>query len=163
MRTRSTILPDRVVTARCVLALALLLPCAAAAAPSGAELYAQQCSSCHQGDAAGLAGQFPPLKNRVDKIASTPEGRHYLADLLTHGMSGSIQAAGDTYVGYMPAFSHLKDDEIAEILNWVSALGDSKPPQTIAVADIAAARGRSLTAAGVAQERKALDAQHPLP
>ena len=150
------------VTAR-LLVLALLVPGAASAAPSGAELYAQQCSSCHQGDAAGLAGQYPPLRNRVDKIASTPEGRHYLADVLTHGMAGSIQAAGDTYVGYMPAFSHLKDGEIVAVLDWVSALGDSKPPVTIAETDIAAARGRTLGTAAVAQERKALDARHPLP
>ena len=149
-------------TAR-LLVVALLVPVAAGAAPSGAELYTQQCSSCHQANAAGLAGQYPPLRNRVDKIASTPEGRHYLADLLTHGMAGAIQVGGDTYVGYMPAFSHLKDDEIVAVLDWVSALGDSKPPVTIAEADIAAARGRTLTAAGVAQERKALDAQHPLP
>ena len=149
-------------TAR-LLVLALLIPVAATAAPAGAELYTQQCSSCHQADAAGLAGQFPPLKNRVDKIASTPEGRHYLADLLTHGMAGAIQVGGDTYVGYMPAFARLKDDEIVAVLDWVSALGDSHPPATIAASDIAAARGRTLTAAAVAQERKALDAQHPLP
>ncbi len=149
-------------TTRLVL-LALLIPGAAAAAPSGAELYTQQCSSCHQANAAGLAGQYPPLKNRVDKIASTPEGRHYLADVLTHGMAGSIQAAGDTYVGYMPAFSHLKDDEIVAVLDWISSLGDSRPPPTLAEADVSAARARTLTAAAVAQERKALDAQHPLP
>ncbi len=149
-------------TARLVLAV-LLLPATAVAAPSGAGLYAQQCSSCHQADAAGMAGQYPPLKNRVDKIAATPEGRHYLADLLTHGMAGSIQAAGDTYVGYMPSFAHLKDDEVVAVLDWVSALGDGRPPATVAEADVSAARGRTLTAAAVAQERKALDAQHPLP
>lgn len=148
--------------------LALLLaasiaPGLAQAAPSGAELYSQQCAACHQADAAGMAGQYPPLKNRIDKIAATPEGVHYLADLLTHGMSGAIEAGGDTYVGYMPAFVQLKDEDIAAILSWVSGLGDSKPPPVIAAADIAAARGRTLTAAGVAQERKALAAQHPLP
>ncbi len=140
-----------------------IAPVAARADPSGSELYSQNCASCHQADAAGLTGQFPPLKNRIDKIAATPEGAHYLADLLTHGMSGAIGAGGDTYVGYMPKFTQLKDDEIAAILTWVSAQGDSKPPVVIAAADIAAARGRTATAAGVAAERKALAAQHPLP
>ena len=148
---------------RLALGLVLLTPAAALAAPSGAELYGQQCAVCHQADAAGAPGQYPPLKNRIDKIAATPEGRRYLADVLTHGMSGSIEAAGDTYVGYMPSFSHLKDDEIAGILTYVSSLGDTKPPPVIAVSDVADARGRTLTAAGVAQERKALSAQHPLP
>ena len=135
----------------------------AAPAPSGAALYAQNCSSCHQADANGLAGQFPPLKGRVDKIAATAEGRHYLADLLIHGMVGQIQAAGESYVGYMPAFKQLPDDQIAGILNWVSSLGASKPAPVIAVADIAAARGRTQKPAEVLAERTALDAQHPLP
>ena len=148
--------------------LALLLgglaaPGICGAATPGADLYAQNCSACHQADAAGAAGQFPPLKNRLDKIAATPEGRHYLADLLIHGMSGSIAAGGDSYVGYMPGLASLKDDEIASILNWVSSLGDSKPPPVVTTADIAAARGRTLTPAAVAAERTALAARHPLP
>ena len=147
-----------------VLGTVLLLPAAAAlAAPDGAASYAQQCSGCHQADAAGLAGQFPPLKNRLDKIAATPEGRQYLADVLTHGLAGAIQVGGDTYVGYMPSFARLKDEDIAAILDWISAQGGTNPPPTVAVADLTAARGRTLTAAAVAQVRKALDAQHPLP
>ncbi len=112
---------------------------------------------------AGLAGQFPPLRNRVDKIAATAEGRHYLADVLIHGMAGSIDVDGDAYVGYMPAFARLPDDQIAGILNWVSSLGDSKPVPLVAVTDLAASRTRTLTAAGVLAERTALAAQHPLP
>ncbi len=146
-----------------VLAMGLAAPRLAVAAPSGAELYAQNCSVCHQANAAGLAGQFPPLRNRVDKIAATAEGRHYLADVLIHGMAGSIDVDGDAYVGYMPAFARLPDDQIAGILNWVSSLGDSKPVPLVAVTDLAASRTRTLTAAGVLAERTALAAQHPLP
>ncbi len=134
-----------------------------ARAADGASLYAAQCAVCHQADGGGSPGQFPPLKNRVDKIAGSPEGKAYLADLLTHGMSGSIDAAGDTYVGYMPSFAQLPDDSIAAILTYVSGLGDSKPTPGFTAADIAAARAHSLTAAAVAAERKALAAQHPLP
>lgn len=135
----------------------------ARAAASGSALYAQQCAACHQADAAGSAGDYPPLKNRVDKIAATPEGQHYLADVLTHGMSGTIQAGGDSYNGYMPSFAALKDDEIAAILTYVSSLGDSKPDPAIDVADVAAARARTLSAADVVKERATLDAQHKLP
>ncbi len=145
------------------LAVGLTAPELAVAAPSGAELYAQNCSSCHQADANGLAGQFPPLKGRVDKIAATAEGRHYLADVLIHGMVGQIQAAGDSYVGYMPAFKQLPDDQIASILTWLSSLGGTKPAPVIAVADLAAARSRTLKPTEVLAERTALDAQHPLP
>lgn len=146
-----------------VAGLALLCPVVAVASPSGAELYSQQCAVCHQADAKGAAGDYPPLQNRIDKIAATEEGRHYLADLLTHGMSGQIDVAGVSYVGYMPAFKQLNDDQIAAILTWISSLGDSRPPPVVAAAEIAAARSRTLTAAAVAQERKSLDATHPLP
>jgi mono/diheme cytochrome c family protein len=132
-------------------------------AATGAELYAQNCSMCHQADGAGLAGQYPPLKNRIDQIAATPEGKHYLADLLTHGMTGSIQAGGASYVGYMPAFKQLPDGDIASVLNWLSDQGGTKPPPHLEAADLAAARGRSLTAHAVLDERTALQAQHPLP
>ncbi len=151
------------VLAAALAAPALAGPALAVAAPSGAEPYAQNCSVCHQANAGGLAGQFPPLRGRVDKIAATVEGRHYLADVLIHGMAGSIDVDGDSYVGYMPAFARLPDDQIASILNWVSSLGDSKPVPLIAASDLAASRTRTLTAAGVLAERTALNAQHPLP
>lgn len=140
----------------------LLGPIAARADDTAADLYSQQCAVCHQADAGGAAGQYPPLKNRLDKIAATAEGRHYLADVLTHGMAGAIMAGGASYVGYMPSFAQLKDEQIAAILSWVSALSTSKPPPVIAASDVAAARARTLTAAGVSQERKALDAKYPL-
>ncbi len=140
-----------------------LAPGSAAAAPSGTDLYAQNCSSCHQADANGLAGQFPPLRGRIDRIAATTEGRHYLADILIHGMAGSIQVGSDSYVGYMPAFARLPDDQIATILDWVSALGSTRPAPTVATAELAAARTRTLKPADVLAERTALAAQHPLP
>lgn len=153
----------RTTTLHVLVAAGLAVPRLAFGAPSGAELYGLNCSACHQADAAGAAGQAPPLRNRVDKIAATPEGRAYLSDVLTHGMSGLIEAGGDTYVGYMPSFAQLKDEDIAAILSYLSALGDSHPPPVLAASDIAAGRSRSLTAAAVAQQRKALAAQHPLP
>ena len=140
-----------------------LAPGLAAAAPAGADLYAQNCSSCHQADANGLAGQFPPLRGRVDKIAATAEGRHYLADILIHGMVGSIQVGGDSYVGFMPAFGRLPDDQIATILDWVSSLGSTEPAPTVATTELAAARTRTLKPADVLAERTALAAQHKLP
>ena len=140
-----------------------LAPGLAVAAPAGAALYAQNCSSCHQADANGLAGQFPPLRGRVDKIAAPADGRHYLADILIHGMAGSIQVGSDTYVGYMPAFAQLPDDQIATILDWVSSLGSTKPVPTVATTELAAARTRTLKPADVLAERTALAAQHKLP
>lgn len=132
-------------------------------AASGADLYAANCSMCHQAGGIGAPGQYPPLKNRIDKIASSSEGKHYLAAVLVNGLVGRIDAGGATYVGYMPAFKQLPDADIAAVLTWLSAQGDSKPPPVLAAADITTVRGQPLSSSAVAKERKALAAVHPLP
>ena len=132
-------------------------------AATGAELYAANCAMCHQANGVGAPGQYPPLKGRIDKIAATAEGKHYLAEVLVYGMAGRIEAGGASYVGYMPSFKQLPDADIASILTWLSSLGDSKPAPVIEAADIAAVRGQPSSAPVVAKERKALAAVHPLP
>ena len=134
-----------------------------AAPDRGAALYADNCSACHKAGGIGAPGRHPPLKNRIDKIAATPEGRHYLADLLLVGMFGRIEAGGASYVGYMPAFRQLKDEDIAAILSWLSAQGDSKPAPVITAADIAAARAKPVSMSAVTAERASLAQRHPLP
>ena len=146
-----------------VLAGLLIAAATGARADSAASLYSANCAACHRADAAGVSSQYPPLKGRIDKIAATAEGRHYLADVLLYGMVGQIEANGAAYVGYMPAFKRLSDTDIAAVLTWLSSLGGSKPPPTISVADVTAARAQPLNAAGVAKQRQALQAAHPLP
>ena len=146
-----------------LIALALLIAPAAAASPDGAALYVQQCSLCHQADARGAPGQYPPLRSRVGTIAASTAGRHYLADLLINGMSGAIKAGGATYVGYMPSFRQLPDDQIAAILTHVAGLDTSNSP-AITTADVAAARARGPIAPGtVHAERADLGTHQTLP
>ncbi len=152
--------------ARTAAAALVGLACSAgisARAATGQAVYAAQCTVCHQASAAGAPGQYPPLKGRIDKIASSPEGRHYLAEVLVYGMVGRIDAGGSSYVGYMPAFRQLSDADIASVLSWLSALGDTKPAPVLAAADIAGVRGKSISASAVVKERTALAAVHPLP
>lgn len=136
---------------------------ARAAPDHGADLYATQCSTCHQANGIGVAGSYPPLKGRIDKIAASVEGRHYLADVLVYGMLGRIEANGTSYYGLMPPFKRLPDADIASVLSWLSTLDDSKPPPVISAADIAAVRSKPISLSEVASERKALAALHPLP
>lgn len=98
-----------------------LLSCAdAALADSGAEMFATQCSGCHQADGSGVEGMYPPLTG-LSAWASTPAGRDYLAQVLTHGLFGPIQVGGASYMGgLMPGFGHLKTEEIVELLNYVT-------------------------------------------
>ncbi|MFT8776955.1 MAG: cytochrome c [Gluconacetobacter liquefaciens] len=148
-----------------ILTLALLLGAAtpAFAAPDGQALYGANCGICHQGGGVGAPGQFPPLANRIDKIISTPEGKKYVTEVLMNGLAGSIDAAGATYVGFMPSFKSLSDDDVAAILTYLSSLGSTKPAPVVSAADVAAARAAPMPSSAVAAARKDLNAAHPLP
>jgi mono/diheme cytochrome c family protein len=101
----------------------LSVDCAAAA--EGAEIYSQNCMMCHQSGGAGLPGQFPRLAGRAASIASSRDGRSYLVDVLTFGLSGSITVDGQSIVGFMPAFKSISDEDVAVVLSYVSTLGNS--------------------------------------
>jgi mono/diheme cytochrome c family protein len=139
--------------------MALLLS-AGAAAGDGGGLFAQNCALCHQAGATGLAGQFPRLAGRVAAISTHAEGRVYLADVLTYGLSGTVKVDDQQIVGLMPPFAVLPDDVVADILSYVQTLGD--PPKSVTLRpftqqEIAAARaraGKSLD--DVQAERRAL-------
>ncbi len=153
----------KVISAILIGSVAVISGPARAAPDQGAALYAAQCSTCHQANGVGVSGSYPPLQGRIDRIAASAEGRHYLADVLVYGMLGRIEAGGTSYYGLMPPFKRLSDADIASVLSWLSALGDSKPPPVIVAADIAGVRDKPLSLAGAVSERKALAALHPLP
>lgn len=140
----------------------MLLLVAACSPKSGSSLYGTNCGICHHGGD-GMPGAVPPLVNRIDHIASTPEGRRYLADVLMNGVSGPIKAHGAAYSAEMPPFRYLKDEEVAAILTWLSQRGNLKPAPTISAADIATARADRKSAGKVADEREELDRIHPIP
>ncbi|MCE2563461.1 cytochrome c [Komagataeibacter sp. FNDCF1] len=141
----------------------LSLPAGQALAADGAALYQSNCSMCHQTGAQGLPGQFPPLAERIGRIAATPEGKQYVAAVALNGLMGSITAQGNSYAGFMPSFKTLPDDQIAAILNHVAGLPAGPDATLFTAADITTMRAASLTPTAVLEKRKTLDAQHPLP
>jgi len=93
-------------------------------ANEGEELYLR-CAACHLPDGAGIPGVFPPLRDRVDSIAATEQGRAYIVMTIISGLIGTIEIDGTSYSGAMPA-QGLSDAEIAGVLNYiVSSLGTS--------------------------------------
>lgn len=146
-----------------VLAVAPVLAGTAHAATDGAAVYNTNCSVCHQAGGAGMPGQFPVLKNRVDKIAASPEGKKYLADVVLNGLHGPIQAGGATYAGFMPSLKALSDDDIAAVLTYVASLSDASPAPTITADDVKAARATPKKSSELQAERSALNAAHPIP
>lgn len=108
-----------------------------------------------------MPGQFPVLKGRIDKIAATPEGKTYLADVVLNGLHGPIQAGGMSYAGFMPSFKTLSDEDAAAVLSYLTTLGAT--PQTFTADDIKAARATPKKGAALIAERNALNAAHPIP
>jgi mono/diheme cytochrome c family protein len=131
---------------------------AAAHAGDGAAIFSQNCALCHQTGATGLPGQFPRLAGRVSAIGSHPEGRAYLIDVLTYGLSGTIKVDGEEIIGLMPPFATLPNDAVADVLSYVQLLDAPKAaPKAISEQEVAAARAKPPKSADeVQEERQAL-------
>jgi mono/diheme cytochrome c family protein len=87
---------------RCALLAAGVLPVIAASALADPRAdYLLHCAGCHLADARGSPGLVPPLADALGRIASSPEGRDYLARV-----PGAAQAP-------------ISDQAQAEVLNWV--------------------------------------------
>jgi mono/diheme cytochrome c family protein len=140
--------------------LAGLLAGIGATAGDGGALFAQNCELCHQAGAKGLPGQFPRLAGRLAVISTHAEGRVYLADVLTYGLSGTVKVDDQQIVGVMPPFAVLPNDVVADILNYVQTLGDAPKKglgRPFTEQEIAAARAQSGKSMDVVQsERRVL-------
>jgi mono/diheme cytochrome c family protein len=90
---------------------------------SGAAVFSSRCAACHQANAQGLPGVFPPLAG--SEWVSGDAGR--LARLVLRGLTGPVTVAGAAYSGAMPAWAdQLKDAEVGSVLTYVrSHFGNS--------------------------------------
>jgi mono/diheme cytochrome c family protein len=79
------------------------------------QLYSTFCSPCHQQDGKGAPGNIPPLAAsewvQGDKVP--------LIDIVLHGMNDVIEVNGDSYIGIMPAYHFLSDEDLALILTYI--------------------------------------------
>lgn len=119
---------------------------------SGKDLYQKNCAMCHQANAEGLAGIFPPLAqsdyllNRARK-----SDRSELVRIVLQGKTGKIVVNGKEYNGVMTPVSGLGDEELAAVLTYVSnTWGNSAPPFT--AAEVAKARASMKDGPAPAQE-----------
>jgi mono/diheme cytochrome c family protein len=115
----------------------------------GARTYDTYCGGCHQRSGRGIAGGFPPLAGHAPELLAQ-KGSAYMARLVLFGLSGAIEIEGTPYNGVMPAWSSLKDDEIAAVIDhvlttWGNAAHLPKEFKPIVPSDIAAARAENLT------------------
>jgi glucose/arabinose dehydrogenase/mono/diheme cytochrome c family protein len=126
-------------------ALAWLRGLAGAVSPPphpGKAIYDALCLTCHQADAKGLPGIYPPLAGNGHL---TGDPRPLIRTLL-HGLSGPIQVDGRTYGALPMPPMGLDDRHLADVLSYVrSSFGNDAPPVTPAqvAAERAATAGRA--------------------
>ena len=128
----------------------------------GAAIFDMSCAFCHQAGGVGVPGQFPRLAGRVGEIASKPEGKTFLPQILLNGMSGRVTVDGEQVLGIMPAFDSMSDDDMAAVLTYLTSLDHQ--PVTYSVDEIKQARAQPrLSPTDIAAQRADLAAKKIVP
>ena len=117
------------------------LVCAAGASaadnppPSGQQLYAQHCLSCHQADGGGVPNMQPAI---VGGTWAQGEARALTLFVMTGGFN-SAERKDSVSHNVMPAFRHLPDEDLAQILTYIrEKFGNGA--SSVSAADVAAVR-----------------------
>ncbi len=101
----------------------------------GAEVYAQNCATCHGAEGGGVPGYYPPLAGNPDLTRA----REFPVLVVLHGLSGPIEVNGGRYSGSMPSFAHLSDARVAAVVNHLrGAWGNAAAGITPVTSDVVA-------------------------
>jgi len=103
----------------------------ASAGGKGAQIFSQNCASCHQANGQGQAGVFPALAGDKDVVAANPAG---IEHTLLYGLNGKV-IDGKSYGAQMPAWKgQLSNDDIAAVITYIrSSWGNKASPVTPAM------------------------------
>ena len=81
---------------------------------SGKEIYAKHCVTCHQQDAMGVKGIFPPLKDSDYFLEDPKRAIHNIL----FGQNEEITVNGAIYKGLMPPVK-ITDQEVVQVVNYL--------------------------------------------
>ena len=87
-------------------------------AKGGEQIYAKLCSSCHAPDGRSKATLAPPLAGHAVRMLAAG-GRTHLIRIVLNGMAGPIEVSGRKYDAIMTPLRYLKDEQVADVLNFV--------------------------------------------
>jgi mono/diheme cytochrome c family protein len=90
----------------------------------GEDIYLSNCASCHMQQGEGLEGVYPPLA----KTAYLKNQKRAIGIIL-NGQEGEINVNGKTYNTPMAPFGHFTDQQVADVLNYISNNWGNKYPQ----------------------------------
>lgn len=104
---------------------------------TGEALFIDNCSGCHQLAGAGQAGLAPPLADPALWTGLGPRSTDYLAGVMMGGLTGTITAGGQKFIGLaMPPQDWMTDAELQAVadyvLNDLNGLGLTMPAETLA-------------------------------
>ena len=127
---------------------------------SGQDLFTSNCVVCHQANAEGVAGFYPPLAHSIGNYVRIPQGRVYLVHVLAFGLTGTIAAHGQSFFGVMQSWPKFSDGDVAQVLDYVLAsFNSSELPKgfaQITAEEVKRNRAREMTSDEVHRERDAL-------
>ena len=81
---------------------------------SGKQLYMTHCVACHQVDAKGVKGTFPPIKNSDYFLEDPKRAIHNIL----FGQAEPIIVNGESYQGLMPPVK-ITDVEVVKVVNYL--------------------------------------------
>jgi mono/diheme cytochrome c family protein len=119
-------------------------------AVDGAKVFSTNCTACHRDKGQGVKGSFPPLSGNSDLFLD----RLFPVHVLLHGMKGKIKVNDGKFNGVMPSFAHLKDGQIAAVINYVRSNwgNDAARPsdlKDLAAEDVAKLRDEKMSSGDV--------------
>jgi len=93
----------------------------------GLALYESNCAMCHQANAQGIPGVFPPLAKSdfLAKLANSAN-RKELVKIILKGKTGKVTVNGKEYNGVMTPVSGLSDEDLATLLTHVTSSWGNK-------------------------------------
>jgi len=128
----------------------------------GEQVFTTVCAACHQANAQGIAGAFPPLANSnwVNEDPETP------IRIVIEGLSGPVKVNGADFNSMMPPPPGLDDEKIANVLTFVRSNFGNKSSaitkdQVAAVRSSLAGRTTPFTADELSKVRPAGGAKLP--
>lgn len=81
----------------------------------GKRIYKANCVSCHMANGEGMTGAFPPLA----KSDYLMEDKERSIKLILEGANGEMKVNNKTYYGNMLGYNMLKDQQVADVLNYI--------------------------------------------
>jgi mono/diheme cytochrome c family protein len=112
----------------------------------GEASYRRNCANCHMQDGSGW-DQYPGLDEAGDMLR-TGAGRQHLIDLHIYGLTS------DRWGAPMPPMGHIRDVEMAAVINYIAtAFGSGSDADLLVPDDVAARRGLGLSPADVNRQR----------